>query len=78
MHSFISGRSVETNLSVLLNSVACDINVKTQTDVIYTDFKKRSTLLIADFCFINSNYLVFQVICYTGFNLTFFVACKGL
>ena len=39
-HGFTSGRSVESNLSVLLNSVACDINAKAQTDVIYTDFIK--------------------------------------
>ena len=28
---------------LLLNSVALDINAKTQADVIYTDFKKHST-----------------------------------
>ena len=39
-HGFTPCRSVEYNLSVLLNSVACDINAKAQTDVIYTDFIK--------------------------------------
>ena len=39
-HGFTPGRSVESNLSVLLNSVACDIKAKAQTDVIYTDFIK--------------------------------------
>ena len=39
-HGFTPGRSVESNLSVLLNSVACDINAKAQTDVIYADFIK--------------------------------------
>ena len=35
-HGFTTGRSVKTNLSVLLNNVAYDINAKTQTNVIYT------------------------------------------
>ena len=39
-HGFTPDQSVETNLSVLLNSVACDTNAKTQTDIIYPDFKK--------------------------------------
>ena len=39
-HGFTQGRSVESNLSVLINSVACDNNAKAQTDVIYTDFIK--------------------------------------
>ena len=39
-HGFTPGQSVESNLSVLLNSVACDINAKAQTDVVYTDFIK--------------------------------------
>ena len=39
-HGFTPGRSVEFNLSVLLISVACDINAKAQTDVIYTNFIK--------------------------------------
>ena len=37
---FTPGRSVESNLSVSLNNVACDINAKVQTDVIYTNFIK--------------------------------------
>ena len=37
---FAAGRSVDTYLSMLLNCVTFNINSKTQTDVIYTDFKK--------------------------------------
>ena len=61
--------------SVLLNNVACDTNAKTQTDVIYTDFKEAFDSVNHRFYFINSNYLAFRVICNTDFNLTLIFAC---
>ena len=53
-HGFTSGQSVESNLSVLLNSVACDISTKAQSDVIYTDFKKA-------FDFVNHRFLLHKL-----------------
>ena len=53
-HGFTPGRSVESNLSVLLNSVAYDINAKAQTDVIYTDFIKA-------FDSVNHRFLLYKL-----------------
>ena len=39
-HGFTPSWSIETVLSVLLKSAACDINAKIQTDIVYRDFKK--------------------------------------
>ena len=76
-HGFTPDRSVETHLSELI-MLPTILMLKLKLTLFILTLKKRLTLLTTYYYFINSNYLVFRVICYTSFNFTLLDACKGL